>query len=77
MDKAADQALRAGRDHPPSARLRRPRRERAADRELSKMVEEASALALIGAKEHGVRGAASRSIRRSTWCWPTRCRCSR
>jgi two-component system sensor kinase FixL len=55
MDKAADQALRAGQI---IRRLRdfvargeaEPRIE-----SLSKLVEEASALALVGAKEHGVR----------------------
>ncbi|MEO6341178.1 MAG: PAS domain S-box protein [Caulobacteraceae bacterium] len=55
MDKAADQALRAGQI---IRRLRdfvsrgesEPRLEN-----LSKLVEEASALALVGAKEHGVR----------------------
>jgi two-component system sensor kinase FixL len=55
MDKAADQALRAGeiirrlRDF-----LARGESEREIE-SLSKLVEEASALALIGAKEHGVR----------------------
>jgi two-component system sensor kinase FixL len=55
MDKAADQALRAGeiirrlRDF-----LSRGESEREVE-SLSKLVEEASALALIGAKEHGVR----------------------
>jgi two-component system sensor kinase FixL len=55
MDKAADQALRAG-------QIIRSLREFVARGEgerqiesLSKLVEEASALALIGAKEHGVR----------------------
>jgi len=55
MDKAADQALRAGqiirhlRDF-----VARGESEREIE-SLSKLVEEASALALIGAKEHGVR----------------------
>jgi len=55
MDKAADQALRAGeiirrlRDF-----LARGEGERAVE-SLTNLVEEASALALIGAKEHGVR----------------------
>ena len=55
MDKAADQALRAGQI---IRRLRDFVSRGESDREiesLSKLVEEASALALIGAKEHGVR----------------------
>ena len=55
MDKAADQALRAGdiirklRDFAARGEIERR------IESLSKLVEEASALALIGAKEHGVR----------------------
>lgn len=55
MDRAADQTLRAGQI------IRRLRdfvargESEAAIESLSKLVEEASALALIGAKEHGVR----------------------
>jgi two-component system sensor kinase FixL len=55
MSKAADQALRAGEI---IRRLRDFVSRGESEREiasLSKMVEEASALALIGAKEHGVR----------------------
>jgi two-component system sensor kinase FixL len=55
MDKAADQALRAGEI---IRRLRDFVTRGESEREiesLSKLVEEASALALIGAKEHGVR----------------------
>jgi two-component system sensor kinase FixL len=55
MDKAADQALRAGQI---IRRLREFVSRGEGEREiesLSKLVEEASALALIGAKEHGVR----------------------
>ena len=55
MEKAADQALRAGQI---IRRLRDFVSRGESDREiesLSKLVEEASALALIGAKEHGVR----------------------
>ena len=55
MDKAADQALRAGNI---IRRLRDFVSRGESDREvasLSKLVEEASALALIGAKEYGVR----------------------
>jgi two-component system sensor kinase FixL len=55
MDKAADQALRAGQI---IRRLRdfvaRGEAERRVE-SLQKLVEEASALALVGAKEHGVR----------------------
>jgi two-component system sensor kinase FixL len=55
LEKAAEQALRAGEV---IRRLRgfvsRGENERASE-SLSKLVEEASALALIGAKEHGVR----------------------
>jgi two-component system sensor kinase FixL len=55
MDKAADQALRAGQI---IRRLRdfvsRGESERRVE-SLAKMVEEASALALVGAKEHGVK----------------------
>ena len=55
LDKAADQALRAGQI---IRRLRdfvsRGESERRVE-SLAKMVEEASALALVGAKEHGVR----------------------
>ena len=55
MDKAADQALRAGQI---IRRLRdfvaRGESERRVE-SLPKLVEEASALALVGAKEHGVR----------------------
>ena len=42
-------------DHPAAARLRRPRRDRARVESIKKLIEEASALALVGAKEHGVR----------------------
>jgi two-component system sensor kinase FixL len=55
MDKAADQALRAGEI---IRRLRDFVSRGESDREfvtLSKLIEEASALALIGAKAHGVR----------------------
>ena len=55
MDKAADQALRAGQI---IRRLRDFVARGESDREitsLAKLIEEASALALIGAKEHGVR----------------------
>jgi two-component system sensor kinase FixL len=55
MEKAADQALRAGQI---IRRLRDFVSRGESEREilsLSKLVEEASALALIGAKEHGVR----------------------
>jgi two-component system sensor kinase FixL len=55
MDKAADQALRAGQI---IRRLRdfvsRGESERQVEN-LAKLVEEASALALVGAKEHGIR----------------------
>ena len=43
---------------------------------IAKLIEEASALALVGAKEHGVR-VRFPSIRRWTWCSPTRSRFSR
>ena len=77
MDKAADQALRAGQI---IRRLRDFVARGESEREiesLSKLVEEASALALVGAKEHGRARAASASTRGWTWCWPTRCRSSR
>ena len=76
LDKAADQAMRAGQI---IRRLRdfvaRGESERRVE-SITKLVEEASALALVGAKDQGVRSDSS-SIRRSTWCSPTRCRSSR
>ena len=66
MDKAAEQSLRAGQI---IRRLRdfvaRGESERRVE-SINKLIEEASALALVGAKEHGVRGAPCRLIRRST-----------
>ena len=51
---AADAAQR--RDHPPPARLRRTRRDgAAAGARWAQLIEEASALALVGAKERGVK----------------------
>ena len=77
IDRAADQALRAGQI---IRRLRqfvaRGESERQVE-SLPKLIEEASALALVGVKETGVRGQLRRSIRGSTSCWPTRCRSSR
>ena len=44
---------------------------------LPKLIEEASALALVGAKEHGVRVAMRLRPQTSTSCWPTGSRSSR
>ena len=77
VERAADQALRAGEI---IRRLRdfvaRGETERRVE-SLSKLIEEASALALVGAKEHGVRVRFELRSAASTWCWPTRCRSSR
>ena len=76
MDKAAEQALRAGEI---IRRLRdfvaRGETERRIE-SLTKLLEEASALALVGTRDRGVR-VTSPSIPRSTSCWSTRCRSSR
>ena len=77
LDKAAEQALRAGEI---IRRLRdfvsRGESERRVE-SIAKLIEEASALALVGAKEHGVRVRFQFDPQRSTWCSPTRCRSSR
>ena len=77
MDKAAEQALRAGQI---IRRLRdfvaRGESERRVE-SVTKLVEEASALALVGAKEHGVRVRFRLRSGASISCWPTRCRSSR
>ena len=64
-------------DHPPPARFRQPRRERAADREpreAGRGGERAGAGRRQGARRQGPPPARSA---RATWCWPTRCRSSR
>ena len=77
MDKAAEQALRAGQI---IRRLRdfvaRGESERRVE-SVKKLVEEASALALVGAKDQGVRVRLRVRSRESISCWPTRCRFSR
>ena len=77
VDRAADQALRAGQI---IRRLRdfvaRGETERRIE-SLPKLIEEASALALVGAKEHGIRVRFDYRPGASTWCWPTRSRSSR
>ncbi len=77
LDKAAEQALRAGQI---IRRLRdfvaRGESERRVE-SVSKLVEEASALALVGAKDQGVRVDIRPRPGRATWCWPTGCRSSR
>ena len=76
MDKAAEQALRAGQI---IRRLRdfvaRGESERRVE-SVKKLVEEASALALVGAKERA-SACGSSSIPTPISCWPTRCRSSR
>ncbi len=77
LDKAADQALRAGQI---IRRLRdfvaRGESERRVE-SVAKLVEEASALALVGAKEQRRPRALPVRSRASTSCSPTRCRSSR
>jgi two-component system sensor kinase FixL len=76
MDKAAEQSLRAGQI---IRRLRdfvaRGESERRVE-SISKLVEEASALALVGAKDRGVRVRFNFDPSLEL-CWPTRCRSSR
>ena len=56
MGKAGRAGAAGGADHPAAARLRRARRNRTARRNyVRKLVEEASALALVGAKDKDVR----------------------
>ena len=77
VNQAADQALRAG-------QVIRHLREFVARGEserhienLPKLIEEASALALVGAKEKGVRVSGSASIPARLSCWRTASRSSR
>jgi two-component system, LuxR family, sensor kinase FixL len=76
LDKAADQAMRAGEI---IRRLRdfvsRGETERRVE-SVAKLIEEASAIALVGAKERGIR-VRYRSTRRPNWCSPTGFRSSR
>ena len=77
MDKAAEQALRAGQI---IRRLRdfvaRGESERRVE-SVKKLIEEASALALVGAKEQGVRVTFPDRSGRTISSWSTRCRSSR
>ena len=77
MDKAAEQALRAGEI---IRRLRdfvaRGESERRVE-SVRKLIEEASALALVGAKDHGVRTSIPVRSDTSISCSSTRCRSSR
>ena len=77
LDKAADQAMRAGQI---IRRLRdfvsRGESERRVE-SVTKLVEEASALALVGVKDRGIRVQFAVRSDASTSCSPTACRSSR
>ena len=77
LAKAADQALRAGQI---IRRLRefvaRGDSERRVEN-LPKLIEDASTLALVGARENGDRGVLPARSRGPSSCWPTASRSSR